>query len=86
MNEVMNKQEALKFFEGINLNFNSYYKYEFNYIGEKEGKKISVCFGGTEDVYREIYTPVEIFRDIDFEYFNVMEDENNNIIYIFSEN
>jgi len=50
MSKVMNKQEALKFFEGISLNFNSYYKYEFNYSGEKDGKKVSVYFGGTEDI------------------------------------
>lgn len=82
----MNKEEALKFFRGTELEFVSYYKYRFNYTGMKDGILIEVSYGGdSSEIYREEFGPTEVFYDSGFEYFkpSVTEEIKK---YIFSEN
>ena len=79
----MNKEEAIAFFRGTELTFDGYYKFVFNYSGYKDGKTVSVSYGGdSSEIYREEFGPTELFTDSGFEYFSAQE--NNR--YVFSEN
>jgi hypothetical protein len=82
----MNKEEALNFFNGTQLDFVGYYKYRFNYSGIKDGMIIEVSYGGdSSEIYREEYGPTEIFYDSGFEYFKApIAGESKK--YNFSEN
>jgi hypothetical protein len=52
----MNKEEAKQFYESSerpDLLFDSYYKYEFAFVGENDVMKLSVSYGGdSSDIYR----------------------------------
>ena len=66
----MNQEQALKFFKGTELEFTEYYKYQFIYTGEKEGKVIIVSFGGDQNsIYKSHFTPkIKFDVDEEFEY------------------
>lgn len=71
----MNQKEAQEFFDGVTLNFQSYYKFTFTYSGEKDNKLVEVHFGGdSNDIYRTEFGPTEMFdKNFDFEYMSVSE-------------
>jgi len=85
----MTKQEALEFFQGVELKFVFFFKYCFYYEGEKDGIPINVVFGGdSNDIYRTEYEAIEIFnKDEDFEHFQVLKSDKkqDRLLYQFSE-
>ena len=82
----MNKEEALKFFNGIELKFISYFKYCFTYEGEKEGLKLRVVYGGEADnIYKRNLGNEEVFENEDFEYFAISKNGKGEDVYIFEE-
>jgi hypothetical protein len=82
----MNEQEALEFFDGVELTFLYYYKFVFTYEGEKDGNLISVYYGGC-DIYRDEFGPTEKFSDINFSVFSVIESsKDGKPVYEFYEN
>ena len=83
--QKMSKEEALKFFTGVELSFVEYYKYVFTYRGKKEGQKIIVKFGGdSSSIYRMDMYPTETFYDAGFVNFKV-DEFGEGYIYTFSE-
>jgi hypothetical protein len=83
---LMNKEEALKFFEGVELTFSNYYKFVFTYEGEKDGNLITVDYGGC-DIYRDEFGPTQKFWNIGFGYFKVIESgKDGKPVYQFYEN
>ena len=50
---MMNKEEVLEKFAGVELSFSYYHKYRFHYIGELDNYSITGFVGGSHD---EIYS------------------------------
>ena len=47
------KEDFIKKYGNIKVNFSRYYKYSFYFVGKHEDKTIIVTFGGcAEDIYR----------------------------------
>jgi len=80
----MDKIEALKFFNGTELQFKEYYKYVFTYVGQKDGEKVVAKFvGDASDIYKQTFEPTEIFDPYDDDQFSYEKIENG--VYLFSE-
>jgi len=82
----MNQKQALEFFNGVELKFESYYKFSFIYTGEKEGILIKVHFGGCSDsIYRAYFLPTKIFMEEEpFVYMDTFE-KDGVTKYVFSD-
>lgn len=49
----MTRQEFYDKYKDVDFYFSSYYKYTFTFVGEYEGKTVSIGVGGTSDeIYR----------------------------------
>lgn len=49
----LTEQQFMEQYGEAKVTFTSYYKYSFSFVGEFEGKKISIVVGGTtDDIYR----------------------------------
>ena len=49
----MTRQEFYDKYKEVDFTFKSYYKYTFNFVGEYEGKTVTIGVGGgTDDIYR----------------------------------
>ena len=49
----MTRQEFYEKYKDVEFYFSSYYKYTFTFVGEFEGKEVSICVGGNSDeIYR----------------------------------
>ena len=86
----MTEKEAIAYFAGITLNFQSYEKKEFTYRGEKEGNLVSVKFQCTSDIYSDSFDAKEKFEtNYDLEWFNATfsassdKEENGKPFYTF---
>jgi len=71
---VMTYEEFLEEFEGVEVNFTSYYKHRFTYEGHHNGKMLYVEMGDSGgDIYRDYFKRPEKISKHTLLYYKVKE-------------
>lgn len=68
--QLMNQEEAIEFFKGLELKFSYYFKGKFFFEGEKEDKLISCVYTYCNPYEAEYYDTDKFTIDTEIEYFN----------------
>lgn len=80
---IISKDDVVEKFGDLKLKFHSYYKYSFTYVGERDGYKVSVSYGGNHhDIYRhEVKADdvVELGDPTQWVYVSVRDREGNEV-------